>query len=153
MRNYELTTILKTDLGAEQLTQALEGVISFIQGKGGILLNQDSKGKKALLAPIKKHKEGIVSVVKFTMDASCMQDLEKYLKGNTDILRFLCLISISRKVKNKIPHLVPSLGSMPQTPREQAFDSEAQARRGETETRSIDLGEIDKKLEEIFKQP
>ena len=134
MRNYELTTIFTADLGAEQLTQALEGVVSFIQGKGGILLSQDSKGKKALLAPIKKHREGIVAVLKFTMDASYMQDLKKYLKENPNILRSLCLISVSRKVKNKTPHLVPSLGSLPQAPREQR----------ETETTTIDLGEIDK---------
>ena len=143
MRNYELTLIFTADLGTEQLTQAVESVVSLIQGNGGILLSQDIKGKKALLAPIKSHKEGIVAALKFTMDASHMQDLEKYLKENTKILRFLCLISISRKVKNKTPHLVPSLGSALRIPQEQK----------DTETRSIDLGEIDKKLEEIFKQP
>lgn len=143
MRNYELTLVFTADLAAEQLTQSLESVISFIRGKGGILLSQDIKGKKALLAPIKKHKEGLVSALKFAMDASHMQDLEKYLKENTKILRSLCIISITRKVKNKTPHLVQSLASIPQTPRE----------REETETKTIDLGEIDKKLEEIFKQP
>ena len=153
MKNYELTLIFKSDLGSEQLTQAIESVVSLLQGRGGILLSQDIKGKKALLAPIKNHKEGIVMVLKFTMDASRMQDLEKYLKENIQILRFLCLISISRKSKDKTPHLVPSLGSALQKPREQAFGSETQARRGEPEAKPIDLGEIDKKLEEIFKQP
>ena|SRR3989338_6812185 len=143
MRNYELTLIFKADLGAEQFTQAVENVVSLIQGKGGILLSQDSKGKKALLAPIKKHKEGIISVLKFTMDASHVQDLEKHLKEDAKVLRFLCLIAISRKSKDKVPHLVPSLGSAVHVPQEQK----------ETETKSIDLGEIDKKLEEIFKQP
>jgi ribosomal protein S6 len=143
MRNYELTLIFKPDLGSEQLTQAIESVVSLLQGKGGILLSQDNKGKKALLAPIKSHKEGIVMVLKFTMDASHMQDLEKYLKENTQILRFLCLVSVSRKSKGKAPHLVPSLGSAIQTPREQK----------EPDAKPMDLGEIDKKLEEIFKQP
>jgi ribosomal protein S6 len=143
MRNYELTLIFGADLGTEQLIQAQENVASLIQGKGGILLSQDVKGRKALLAPIKSHKEGVVVVLKFTMDASHMQDLEKYLKENTQVLRFLCLISISRKNKDKTPHLVPSLRSAIQTPREQR----------EATTGIIDLGEIDKKLEEIFKQP
>lgn len=143
MRNYELTIIFTADLKAEQLTQAQEDVTSFIQGKGGILLSQDTKGKKALLAPIKSHKEGIVATLKFTMDASHMQDLEKYLKENAKILRSLCLISISRKIKYKTPHLAPSFASTPLAPREQE----------ETGTQKIDLGEIDKKLEEIFKQP
>ncbi|GEM_PF-1607348 len=144
MRNYELTLILDSNLVAEQLTQSMESIVSFLQGKGGILLSQDTKGKKALLAPIKKHKEGIVAVLKFTMDASRIEDMEKHLKENTKILRFLCLLSISRKSRDKTPHIVPSLGSMPQTPREH---------QKETESKIIDLGEIDKKLEEIFKQP
>jgi len=143
MRNYELTLIFDTDLGVEQLTQSMESVVSFIQGKGGILLNQDVKGKKALLAPIKNHKEGLVSVLRFTMDASHMQDLEKHLKENAKVLRFLCLISITRKNKGKTPHLVPSLGSTFKIPQEQK----------ETEPKMIDPGEIDKKLEEIFKHP
>ena len=143
MRNYELTLIFDASLGTEQLTQALEGVVVFLQGKGGIMLSQDVKGKKALLAPIKKHKEGILAMLKFTMDASHMQDLEKYLKENAQVLRSLCLISISRKVKYKTPHLVPSLASV----------LPALGKQEETATQKIDLGEIDKKLEEIFKQP
>jgi ribosomal protein S6 len=143
MRNYELTLIFTANLGPEQLTEALESIVSFVQGTGGILLSQDRKGKKALLAPIKGNKEGIVTVLKFAMDASHMQGLEKYLKENTKILRFLCLISIARKGRDKTPHLVPSLGSAPQAPQELQ----------EAKTNIIDLAEIDKKLEEIFKQP
>lgn len=153
MRNYELTLIFRADLGAEQLTQAIEGVISFLQDKGGILMNQDVKGKKALLAPIKNHKEGIFATIKFAMDASHMQDLEKYLKENATILRFLCLISISRKVKYKTPHLVPSLASLGTEFSGRMSVAPAPSRQEEAETQKIDLGEIDKKLEEIFKQP
>lgn len=153
MRNYELTLILDPNLGTEQLTQSLESIVSFVQGKGGILLNQDVKGKKALLATIKNHKEGIVAVLKFTMDASHIGDTEKHLKENTKVLRFLCLIVRSRKAKDKIPHLVPFLKSSAPTPREQVFGYEDHAQREETEVKSINLGEIDKKLEEIFKQP
>ncbi|MDO8474241.1 MAG: 30S ribosomal protein S6 [bacterium] len=153
MRNYELTLIFAADLGTEQLTQAVESVVSLIQGKGGILLSQDIKGKKALLAPIKNHKEGTVAMLKFTIDASHMQDLEKHLKENTKILRFLCLISISRKTKNKTPHLVPSLGFLGTESSGRMSALRIPQEQKETETRSIDLGEIDKKLEEIFKQP
>jgi ribosomal protein S6 len=141
MRNYELTLVFSGDLKTEQLTQALEGIISFIQGKGGIMLNQEIRGKRALLAPIKTHKEGSLASLKFTIDPSHREELEKYLKEQKQILRFLCLVSVSRKAKEKIPHLAPSLAypAMPQASTE--------------ETKGIDLGDIDKKLEEIFKQP
>jgi ribosomal protein S6 len=152
MRNYELTLIFSGDLKAEQLTLALEEIISLVQGKGGILLNQEIRGKRALLSPIKNHKEGNLAALKFTTDASTIEEVKKHLKENQNILRFLCLVSVSRKVKAKTPHLfepepqsrrlAPQIGSLPAMPKE---------RTGE-ETRSIDLGDIDKKLEEIFKK-
>lgn len=143
MRNYELTLILSGGLKLEQLTQALEAIVSFIQDKGGILLNQEIRGKRALLAPIKTQKEGNLASLTFTIDPSHMAELEKQLKENQKILRFLCAVTVSRKTKEKTPHLAPSLGSLPPMPREHV----------EEETRGIDLGDIDKKLEEIFKQP
>lgn len=142
MRNYELTLVFSGDLKTEQLTQALEEIISFIQDKGGILLNQEIRGKRALLAPIKAQKEGNLAVVKFTIDPSHKEELGKYLKEDSKILRFLCIVSVSRKAKQKTPHLTPSI-AYPAMPKEQVQE----------ETKSIDLGDIDKKLEEIFKQP
>ena len=153
MRNYELTLVFSEDLKADQLTQEQENIISFVQGKGGILLNQEIRGKRALLSPIKTQKEGNLAALKFTIDPSHIEELEKYLKEDQKILRFLCVVSVSRKVKEKTPHLfepepqsrrlTPQIGSIPAMPKEQT----------EGKTKIIDLGDIDKKLEEIFKQP
>ncbi len=142
MRNYELTLVFSGGLTSEQCIQTLEGIVSFIQGKGGILLNQEIRGKRALLSPIKTQKEGNLAELKFTIDPLNIGEVEKYLKEDQKVLRFLCLVSVSRKTKEKTPHLVPSIGypAMPQASTEEA-------------TRSIDLGDIDKKLEEIFKKP
>ena len=142
MRNYELTLVFSGGLTSEQCTPALEGIVSLIQGKGGILLNQEIRGKRALLSPINTQKEGNLAGLKFTIDPVNIGEVEKYLKEDKKILRFLCLVSVLRKVKGKTPHLVPSIGypAMPQASTQEA-------------TGSIDLGDIDKKLEEIFKQP
>lgn len=140
MRNYELTLVFSKDREQEQITQAQESIISFIQNKGGILLNQEIRGKRALLSPIKAQKEGNLAALKFTIDPSHIEELGKHLKEDQKILRFLCLASVSRKVKEKTPHLAPRIGypAMPQEHPE--------------ETKIIDLGDIDKKLEEIFKK-
>ena len=152
MRNYELTLVFSGDLKAEQLAQAQESIISFIQGQGGIMLNQEIRGKRALLSPIKTQKEGNLAGLKFTIDPSHIEEVEKYLKEDKKILRFLCLVSVLRKVKAKTPHLfepepqgrrfaLPT-ESLPIMPKEQT----------EEKSQKIDLGDIDKKLEEIFKK-
>ena len=143
MRNYELTLVFSGDLKAEQLTLALEEIVSLIQGKGGILLNQEIRGKRALLAPIKTQKEGSLAALKFTIDPSHIEELREHLKEDKKILRFLCVVSVSRKVKEKTPRLASSIGSPSAMPQE----------RTEGETKIIDFGDIDKKLEEIFKKP
>lgn len=143
MRNYELTLVFSGNLKTEQLIQALEDIVSLIQGKGGILLNQAIQGKRALLSPIKTQREGNLAELKFTIETSSMGELAKRLKENPKILRFLCVISVSKKAKGKTPHLTPSIGPIPAALKEPIGE----------ETKMIDLGEIDKKLEEIFKQP
>lgn len=142
MRNYELMLVFPGGLRAEQLTQAVEEIISLIQSKGGILLNQEIRGKRALLSPIKTQKEGNLAALKFTIDPSHIEELEKHLKEDQKILRFLCVVAVSRKVKEKTPHLAPQIGSLSAMSKEQT-----------EETKIIDLGDIDKKLEEIFKKP
>lgn len=152
MRNYELTLVFSGDLKAEQLTKEQESIVSFIQGKGGILLNQEIRGKRALLSPIKGRKEGNLAALKFTTDPSNIEELEKRLKESQNILRFLCLVSVSRKIKTKTPHLFEP---EPQS-RRLALPTESlpmmTRERAEGESQKIDLGDIDKKLEEIFKK-
>jgi len=135
MRNYELTLILKANLGESELQGLLGEIASMLQDEGALIMTQDSKGKRSLLAPIKKHSEAELAVIKFTLDPQKIENVNKNLKEKKNVLRFTLLSYTPQKAKER---------TMPKT-------LAAPVVKETTEEEKVELGDIDKKLEEIFK--
>ena len=142
MRNYELTLILAADLAEEQVNDILQGISSFLQEQGGILGIQDIKGKRRLLAPIEKSKEGYVIVLKFGIAAGHVEALEKHLKEQTQILRYMLLIAPQYVKKMATPRIAPTPVAVAATTTEESPIEEP----------ATDKEAIDKQLEEIFNE-
>ena len=135
----------------------------FEKDKGGILANQQIQGKRPLLAPIKKHREGYLVILSFTLPAEHLEEFEKQCKEQKDIIRFLVA---KQAKKSKKPqgkgmrkNLVTSVASALESPvaKEQtdpqptiAVIKEEKPERSNEE--KINVQDIDEKLEEIFKK-
>ena len=135
MRNYELTLLLKVDLSESELQELLGEVASMLQDEGALIMSQEGKGKRSLISPIQKHQEAELAVLKFTVDPQKLVNVEKNLKAKENILRFALLSYIPRKAKER------TIAKAIATP----------ATHEPTEEEKVELGDIDKKLEEIFK--
>ncbi|MCH7828619.1 30S ribosomal protein S6 [Patescibacteria group bacterium] len=135
MRNYELTLLLKVGLMESELQELLGGIASMLQDEGALIISQDSKGRRALPALVKKHSEAELTVVKFALDPQKLKGVEKSLRAKESILRFALLSYIPQKAKERtIAKTVAT--SITHEP---------------TEEEKVEIGDIDKKLEEIFK--
>ena len=135
MRNYELTLLLKADLVESELQELLGEIASMLQDEGALIMSQDSKGKRALPASLKKHSEAELAVVKFALDPQKLGGVEKSLKAKENILRFALLSYLPKKARERtIAQTIsaPAIGEP-------------------TEEEKVEIGDIDKKLEEIFK--
>ena len=135
MRNYELTLILKADLMESELQEFLGEIASMLQDEGALMISQNNKGKRALGAPVKKHSEAILAVVKFVLDPQKLAGVEKNLRSKESILRFILLSYLPKKAKERT--IVKTVA--------------APIIQGSTEEEKVEIGDIDKKLEEIFK--
>jgi small subunit ribosomal protein S6 len=89
VNDYELTVIFKGDLSEEKLTAAIENVKKFITGKGGVITDTKSWGKRRLAYPIKHSNEGNYILLKFTMKPNLNRELETSLRISEDVLRHL----------------------------------------------------------------
>jgi small subunit ribosomal protein S6 len=87
VKNYELVVIFKSDLPEEKLTGDIENVKKFIAGKGAVLSDTKSWGKRRLAYPIKHAIEGTYILYKFTMLPSHNHELETSLRITEDVLR------------------------------------------------------------------
>lgn len=135
MRNYELTLLLKADLMESELQELLGEIASILQDEGALIMSQDSKGKRALPVLLKKQSEAELAVFKFALDPQKIEGMGKNLKAKEKILRFTLLSYTPQRAKERI---VAKAIATPIT-------------REPTEEEKVEIGDIDKKLEEIFK--
>jgi small subunit ribosomal protein S6 len=89
LNGYELTVILRPELSEEKLTASIENIKKFITGKGGVISDTKSWGKRRLAYPIKHAIEGNYILLNFTMKPNQNRELETSLRISEDVLRHL----------------------------------------------------------------
>ena len=137
MKSYELTYLISADLTEEEAKQFQDKVTSLIQAEGGILAAGSTILRKKLAYPIKKQTQAFLAILTFQLEPIKLIDLEKKLKLENQMLRYLILIKPPVKEmparRKKVPEIVPK---KPFPPSE----------------KKVELKEIEKKLEEILKE-
>ena len=123
MKNYELTLIVSSD-------DVLSRIGPKIQESDGIISKEEMKSNT-------------VAVIVFTMQPEKLEQLQTILKEDAGVERHMLLVKPRRKVQ-KVPTITPTI---------QTTISATSDLPPVTGTEGkIEIGEIDKKLEEIFKE-
>ena len=91
MNQYETTVVLKPDVGGDTIEAALDRVRDVVSTQGGKLLEIDHWGKKRLAYEIQKHTRGIYVHTQFLGKGPMVAELERNLRINHNILRFLTI--------------------------------------------------------------
>jgi len=89
MREYELVVIINPEIPDEENTQVVDRVAQLIAAGGGEITKTDSWGRRRLAYPIDRHREGFYVVQQFRMAPEATAELERSLKLNEDIIRYL----------------------------------------------------------------
>ena len=132
MENYELTYLISTDASGEELKNLPEKIKSFIQEEEGAIKKTTEPSKTKLGYPIKEKWQGFLTVLNFSLNPEKIANLEKKLKAESQILRYMIL---NKDLPEKI------LRSKRTRPELKTKESE-----------KVELKEIDKKIEEILKE-
>ncbi len=128
MRYYELAYLISPDLSEEDAKKLHQELISLIQEKGGLLDLLKDPEKINLSYPIQKREQAYLASIVFYLKPEEIQNFDKKLKSNSEILRFL--LFIRKKPKT------------PETKKEKPKVKQPQ--------KKAELKDIDKKLEEIL---
>lgn len=93
MRNYEMMYILNPTVAdqEETLVSAIEKVNSLVTDNGGEIVNEDRWGKRRFQYEINKIREGYYVVLKFKLNPESLDELNRVLKLNEDIVRYLLI--------------------------------------------------------------
>lgn len=119
MKLYELTYIPSLDLSEEEQKKLLERVVSFLQA-----------------SPIEQRLSVSLVSLDFYTEPEKIEDIEKNLKAEPQIKKYMIIKRIIRKAKIKVP-------------RKKVISTKTEKK---TEKPKVELKEIEKKLDEILKE-
>ena len=87
MNNYEILFIIKPDLKEEDIKNVTKTITDSVTKNGGTIKKEENWGKKQLVYPVKKAKEGYYYKLDFTAPSSAVEKLEAGYRLNDNILR------------------------------------------------------------------
>lgn len=93
MREYEIVYILDSALTEDQVSEKLGRFHAHITDGGGEITAVDHWGKRQLAYPIRKKTSGNYVVVQFTADPEALPELERTLKLDEELVRYLIVLS------------------------------------------------------------
>jgi len=92
LRKYETVIVTRTDAGHEAHKKLYEKIQELVQKHQGHHVRFDLWGKRRLAYPIRKNVKGIYLYHVFLADESFVQELQRMLRLNAIVLRYLTVL-------------------------------------------------------------
>lgn len=144
MTYYQLSYLISPELSPEEAEIFSDKIASIVTNVGGILEKTEKPQKKSLAYKIKKQGVAYLTSVYFNLDPENAKELEKALKKESQILRFLLF-----KDKIQKEEIIPIA---PQAKTPPSFQLPELPQKKEKVEEKIELGDIEKTLKEILGQ-
>lgn len=145
MKPYQLTYLISPNISEQELKKFSKKISDFILTEGGTLDKLAAPIRKKLAYPIKEREEMFLATLNFYLNPQELENFEKKLKSENQILRYILLTKkISKKISpEKIRKKPPKISEKPFAPYERV--------RVKSEDKKVELEKIDQKIEEILK--
>ena len=92
MREYESIFVLDPEVGEERVDQEVDKIRSVIAAGEGEVTEVQKWGRRKLAYEIRKRKEGIYTLVRFTGTTKELDELNRQYRLNEDLLRHLTVV-------------------------------------------------------------
>lgn len=93
MKEYELMTIIKPNMDAEDVNKIVEKFEEYVKSIGGNVLNTDKVGRKKLSYDIQKFRDGFFVVYRLELEEAKVAEVKRQIKLNDNILRSMLLVA------------------------------------------------------------
>jgi small subunit ribosomal protein S6 len=93
MKNYELMTIFKPNLDAEEVDKVIEKISSIVTDFGGSIVSVDKSGRKKLAYEIQNFRDGFFTTTILALPADKVAEFKRQLRLTDSILRTMFMES------------------------------------------------------------
>ena len=90
-RKFEIGFITNPEISEEDTAKINDSIVKMIEKAKGTVENVDEWGRRRMAYSIKKHNEGIYTFISADMDGSIISEIERRLRLNEKVLRFVSL--------------------------------------------------------------
>ncbi len=97
MNHYELLFVLKPTLTDEENKAQIEKIIGSIIAQDATIVATDDMGMRKLAYPVEKNERGYYTVAYFQAPGVAIAEIERQLRINEDILKFMTVKYTNRK--------------------------------------------------------
>jgi len=108
MNCYETLFVVKPTLTEEETTAQIEKVKAVLEKEGAELLATDDMGMRKLAYPVQKNSRGYYTVLFFKANGTTISELERNLKINEEVIKFLTIRYTKTKEMTQFNKLVAS---------------------------------------------
>ena len=91
MKTYELLTVFKPNLDAEEVDKAVEALAKVISDFGGNVESTDKSGRKKLAYEIQNFRDGFFTTTILNLPEEKVAEFRRQLKLNDNVLRTMFL--------------------------------------------------------------
>lgn len=145
-RQYELAYLLSPSIPEEEALGHTHKLNNLIEEGRGLIQHAEQPSRRRLAYPVKKERNAYFGWISFRCEPAHITLLEKRLKTQSDLLRFMVVQQDEQKVK---PSHIKSFAPRLQPARTQQ-QTPSMPREPEKADDKLDLEALDKKLEEIL---
>ncbi|WP_456393852.1 30S ribosomal protein S6 [Nitratifractor sp.] len=127
MNCYETLFVVKPTLTGEEIEAQIARVKEIIAEEGGELKATDDMGMRRLAYPIEKQERGYYTVVYYTAPSELVGELERQLRYNEEILRFMTVKYTNKKELSVFEKMVEAANKKASAPKEEPKAEESPA--------------------------
>ncbi len=139
-KGYELNLLLSPHFSEKELGDYIDQICLFIGEKAAIETKKEPK-KIKLAYPVKKEKEAFLFEVFFKTEPEKLKEIEKKIKEEENVLRFIIISKSEFEFKPKIPVI-----------QKEKILTKRREKISPPKKEKVELKEIDKKIEEILQE-
>ncbi len=108
MTCYETLFVVKPTLTDEETAAQIEKIKEVVAKNGGELIATDDMGMRKLAYPVEKNNRGYYTVLFYKAEGTLISELERNLKINEDVIKFLTVKYTKQKELAQFNKLVES---------------------------------------------
>ncbi len=106
MNNYETLYVLKPTLTDEETAANIAKIEEILVREGAEILATNKMGMRKLAYPVQKNERGVYTIVYFKAKGTVIHELERNLKFNEEVIKFLTVRYSNKKETAQYEKLV-----------------------------------------------